>query len=273
MDSYIRIDIQTNSYEQLEILIAELSEMSSYAFEEKEKTLSAFFKEEIFEQKKLHVLLTQWKLIYSKTIIPPFNWNQKWENEFSPVTLENFAGIRASFHPPIKSVKYEIIITPKMSFDTGLHPTTYLMIQQMKESEFVNKKVLDFDAGTAILAILVKKMGADSVTAIDYDEACINNARENININNCDIRIFKKGNLKNLEKFEIVLANINLNTILENLSEMKKLMDVSSHIIISGCLRNDEKELLRQFSVFGFRSELILFKEGWLSIKFKNVES
>jgi ribosomal protein L11 methyltransferase len=273
MDSYIRIDLQTNSYEQLEILIAELSDMSFYAFEEKEKTLSAFIKEENFEQKKLHVLLTQWNLIYSKTIIPPLNWNQKWENEFSPVTVENFAGIRASFHPPIKSVQYEIIITPKMSFGTGHHPTTYLMIQQMKETDFANKKVLDFGTGTGVLAILAKKMGADSVTAIDYDEACINNARENININNCDIQILKKGNLKDLERFDIVLANINLNTILENLSDMKKLMDVSSQIIISGCLRNDEKELLRQFSVSGFRSELILLKEGWLSIKFKNGEN
>ena len=110
---------------------------------------------------------------------------QEWESQLQPVTINNFAGIRASFHKPLENVEHEIIITPKMSFGTGHHATTFLMIELMQKINFKNKKVLDFGTGTGILAILAEKLGAASVLAIDYDEWSINNASENIEANNC----------------------------------------------------------------------------------------
>ena len=121
--------------------------------------------------------------IYKYSIIEDKNWNEEWESQLQPVTINNFAGIRASFHEPLKNVEHEIIITPKMSFGTGHHATTFLMVEQMEKINFKNKTVLDFGTGTGILAILAEKLGAASVLAIDYDEWSINNALENIEAN------------------------------------------------------------------------------------------
>jgi ribosomal protein L11 methyltransferase len=272
MENYFSIDIPTTTSEQVEILIAELSEMNYYAFEEKENLLSAFISQKNYDEPLLKDLLNKWGLSFNKTIIPWINWNEKWEKEFAPVTFENFAGIRASFHPSLKDVKYEIIITPKMSFGTGHHPTTLLMIQQMKETDFLNKNVLDFGTGTAVLAILAKKMGALSVMAIDNDEVCIQNALENININNCSITLLKKDNLIDIGTFDIVLANITLNTIVENSTDLKQIMKPGAYVILSGCLVADEKQLNDRFTHLGFELKSILKKDGWLSIKFKNGE-
>jgi ribosomal protein L11 methyltransferase len=272
MSNYIRIDIHPSSQEQLDILIAELAEMNFYAFEETGGMLSAFATPQNFREDVVKSYLEQNGLDYSKTLIDHINWNQKWESEFSPVIVENFAGIRASFHPPILNVRHEIIITPKMSFGTGHHATTFLMIQQLSQTDVTNKRVLDFGTGTGILAILAKKTGAREVVAIDNDELCIHNAKENIKINGSDIELINSDNFKGFGTFDIILANINLNTILENLGELKKSTRYQSQIIISGCLEADEHQLITQFSDFGFNCESILLKDGWISIKFKNGE-
>lgn len=272
MSNYIRIDIHPTSQEQLDILVAELSEMNFYAFEETGGMLSAFSAEQNFREDIIRIFLEEKGLGYSKMVIPHVNWNQKWESEFSPVIVENFAGIRASFHPPILNVRHEIIITPKMSFGTGHHATTFLMIQQIGKSDLTNKKVLDFGTGTGILAILAKKIGAREVVAIDNDEICIQNAKENTKINHTEIELINSDNFKGFGTFDIILANINLNTIVENLGELKKSTHNQSEVIISGCLQSDEHELISRFSGFGFNYESILLKEGWISIKFKNGE-
>jgi Ribosomal protein L11 methylase len=272
MNDYIRIDIHPDAQEQLDILVAELSEMNFYAFEETGGMLSAFSEEQNFREDIIQIYLEEKGLGYSKTVIPLVNWNEKWESEFSPVIVQNFAGIRAAFHPPIQNVRHEIIITPKMSFGTGHHATTFLMIQQLSRCDLTNKKLLDFGTGTGILAILAKKIGAGDVVAIDNDEICIQNAKENIKINHTEIELINSDNFKGYGTFDIILANINLNTILVNLSEIKKSTHQQSEVIISGCLQADEHELISQFSGFGFDCESVLLKDGWISIKFKNGE-
>ncbi len=150
MKKFIKTDIEQTSAEDCEILIAELSEHDFYAFEQNENIVSAYISEENFDEEVLKSLLSP-STNYTYSIIEDRNWNEEWESGLQPVCINNFAGIRASFHEPIKNVAHEIIITPKMSFGTGHHATTFLMIELMSYIDFKNKSVLDFGTGTGIL--------------------------------------------------------------------------------------------------------------------------
>lgn len=267
MSNYIKIEIETSSKEQLEILIAELSEINFEAFEENENSLSAFIKEECFNENDLKEIILANDVSYTKSIIVNTNWNAKWESEFEPIIIDNFVSVRANFHKPIKNVKHEIIITPKMSFGTGHHATTYLMLQQMQNINFSNKTVLDFGTGTGILAIMAKKLGAQKIVAIDNDEWSINNAKENLAANNCsDIFLIQKDNLSGFEKFDIILANINLNVIINSIDQLKHTTHHSSQLLLSGFLITDERVLIENFSSAGFQHIITTKKNEWLSM-------
>src|SRR5205085_7037613 len=139
---------------------------------------------------------------------------EEWEKNFERVIIDDFVAIRAPFHKPIQKVTHEIVITPKMSFGTGHHATTFMMIQQMQDVDFKNKKVLDFGTGTGILAILAEKLGATKITAIDNDEWSISNANENIKTNNCrNIQLLLSDSPMLSQKFDVILANINKSVI------------------------------------------------------------
>ncbi len=267
MSNYIKIEINTSSKEQSDILVAELSETNFDAFEENENSLSAFIKEDCFNEDELNKTLSQRNASYSKSIISDTNWNAKWESEFEPIIIDDFVAVRAAFHEPIANVKHEIIITPKMSFGTGHHATTYLMLQQMQNINFSNKTVLDFGTGTGILAIMGKKLGAQKIVAIDNDEWSINNAKENLAANNCsDIFLLQKDNLSGLEKFDIILANINLNVILDSIDQLKHITHQSSQLLLSGFLIADERVLIENFSFADFQHIITTKKNEWLSI-------
>ncbi len=267
MGNYIKIEIETASVQQLEILIAELSEINYEAFEEEENVLSAFIKEEFFNEVEINKILIPKNIHYAKLIIEETNWNTKWESEFEPVVVENFVAIRAAFHKPIYGVKHEIIITPKMSFGTGHHATTYLMLQQMQYLSFLDKTVLDFGTGTGILAILAKKLGAKRVIAIDNDEWSINNAKENFVTNNCsDVVLLQKDNLNNLEIFDIILANINLNVVTNSIEGFSVASHQSSHFLLSGFLSSDEPVLIDAFSKQNFKNILTSNNREWISM-------
>ena len=267
MSKYIKIEIETSSKEQLEILIAELSEINFEAFEENENSLSAFIREECFNENDLKEIILANDVSYTKSIIVNTNWNAKWESEFEPIIIEDFVAVRAAFHEPIANVKYDIIITPKMSFGTGHHATTYLMLQQMQNINFSGKTVLDFGTGTGILAIMAKKLGAQKILAIDNDEWSINNAKENLAANNCsDIFLIQKDNLSGLEKFDIVLVNINLNVIISSIDQLKDNTHNSSQLLVSGFLFKDKKVLTESFSDAGFKLIALSKKNEWLSM-------
>src|SRR3954454_3992408 len=151
MNNRVEIKIKNITGEKSEILIAELNELDFDGFEEGENLLVAFIEEEKFDEDELKQVTSTYHLSYEKNIIQQKNWNEEWEKNFAPVILDDFVAIRADFHQPIKTVQHEIIITPKMSFGTGHHATTHLMIQQMREMDFKNKTVFDFGTGTGIL--------------------------------------------------------------------------------------------------------------------------
>src|SRR6187397_408555 len=181
---YIKITFADLQPEQKEILIAQLADAGYEGFEEKDNSLDAFINSKGFDTVILKEISFKYQTPYTKEKIAETNWNQVWESNFEPVIVNDYVAIRADFHKPITNTKFEIVITPKMSFGTGHHATTYMMIEQMRCIDFTNKKVFDFGTGTGILAILASKLGASSVTAIDIDEWSIKNAEENFQKNN-----------------------------------------------------------------------------------------
>src|SRR5258705_1561264 len=167
---YLKITFIDLQPEQKEILIAQLADAGYEGFEETENKLEAFIKDKNFDALILNEISFKYQTPYISEKIAETNWNQVWESNFEPVIVENYVAIRADFHKPIVNTKFEIVITPKMSFGTGHHATTYMMIQLMKEIDLTGKTVLDFGTGTGILAILAEKSGAKKIDAVDNDD-------------------------------------------------------------------------------------------------------
>ncbi len=265
MEDYLKIEIPVNSIEASEILMAALSSINFYAFEEEQNLLVAYINKKDFNEQEFKTILTE-KNLYKIINIEKINWNEKWESEFEPVIVNNFAGVRAAFHQPIKNIKHEIIITPKMSFGTAHHPTTYLMLEQMERLDFENKTVLDFGTGTGILAILAKKLGAKKVTALDNDEWSITNAAENFLANDVQgIELKKQEDLTGLDRYDIILSNINLNIIVANSYAFKKISK-NTQMLLSGFLKKDEQAIVNAFIAEGFAFKRVKQSKDWICV-------
>ncbi|MEP6952276.1 MAG: 50S ribosomal protein L11 methyltransferase [Ginsengibacter sp.] len=266
MKSYIKIEIDTASATEAEIFIAELSENEFYAFEQSENGLIAYIKAADINDGALQAILPE-GIEYKCSVIEDRNWNEEWESRLQPVIINNFAGIRASFHAPLENVEHEIIITPKMSFGTGHHATTFLMVEQMRKINFKNKTVLDFGTGTGILAILAEKLGAAKITAIDNDDWSINNTLENIAANNCKrINLEKRNNIEGLSVVNVILANINYTVLTQNAKMLSMLLQPNSILIISGFLLKDEVAVATAFVKNQFLQKERDEKNGWVSM-------
>ena len=225
------------------------------------------------ELKDLYLPFNKYNITYSKSRIKEENWNHIWESNFDPVRINHFVGIRAHFHPHFDPpVQHEIEITPKMSFGTGHHATTAAMIELMLKENFINKTVLDFGSGTGVLAILAKKLNAKKVIAIDNEEWAYYNCIENVQRNNCAdiICIHGDDNFEFTEKFDAVLANINRNVILKNISQWEKLLAAGGILMVSGILLNDEADVIAAAEKNNLAVKDILRNNGWLAISFQN---
>jgi ribosomal protein L11 methyltransferase len=263
--NYIQVQIIDINVEQSELLIALLANAGFESFEETDTTLKAFIKENEFDQTVLDEVINPLNLTYTSSIIEQQNWNAQWESSFEPILVNDFVGIRAYFHQPIKDVKHEIIITPKMSFGTGHHATTFMMIEQMEAIDFTNKTVVDFGTGTAVLAILAEKMGAIDIDAIDYDEWSIENSIENAAANNCSkINLIKSETIATDKAYDIILANINLNVILTNLTAIKLVSKKDTLILLSGFIKADEAEMVKALTENGIQPLKIIQKGEWI---------
>ncbi len=266
--TYTQIEIQITNQEQAEILIALLANIGFEGFEEKENTLQAFIRKEDFIEKEVAEISTAHHLTFSQKNIEQQNWNAQWESSFEPVVVDNFAAVRASFHKPITNVKYEIIITPKMSFGTGHHATTFLMMQQMSKLNFTNKLVFDFGTGTGVLAILAEKMGASQIFAIDNDDWSIENTNENILANNCtNINLKKADTIEPIHKVDIVLANINLNVISAAITQIAGICKPQAQVLFSGFLPTDYAQMEKLLTQHKFINIKSIEKNNWLCIQ------
>jgi len=261
----IQIIIEAGEVQQ-EILISELAELGASGFEQLPGQLLAYFPEPGFEEELLAQVVRPYA--YEKEIVAERNWNEEWEQNFQPITVDDFCAIRASFHQPVIGVEQEIIITPKMSFGTGHHATTYMMLQGMRGIDFSNRSVFDFGTGTGVLAILAEKLGAADVTAIDVDEWSMENAAENLAANGCNrIQLIKTSTVPNVQ-FDVILANINRNVILENMEALINAAKPGAAVLFSGLLSTDEADIVKAAATAGLRLVKQNSRANWVCLLF-----
>ncbi len=267
---YIKITFAHLQPEQKEILIAQLADAGYEGFEEVDNSLDAFISKKNFDKNLLSEISYKYQTPYTSEKIAETNWNKIWESNFEPVIVEDYVAVRAGFHKPITNAKFEIVITPKMSFGTGHHATTHMMIQLMRKIEFKEKTVLDFGTGTGILAILAEKSGAEKIYAIDNDEWSIANAEENFKTNKCKKIILKKASDASSKlKYDVILANINKNVILENLETLCASLKPAGKILFSGLLPTDKKDII-EAKDFRLILEDELIRNNWIALMFHN---
>lgn len=273
MINYIQLHFEKLQASQQEILIAQLADIGFEGFEEGLDFLNACIPESLFDKAALQNILGENHDGVRIEIIEQKNWNEQWEKSFDPVIIGNFCAIRADFHLPVEGVKEQIIITPKMSFGTGHHATTFQVIQLMEQIKFENKNVLDFGTGTGVLAILAEKLGAKQVVAIDNDEWSISNAKENIK-NKCSrVELLQSVDLFTNDIYDIILANINKHVILQNLPSIAKHLSTNGVLILSGLLKSDEAEIQKSALKHHLIIRKHLEKLDWIALYLTNVNA
>jgi ribosomal protein L11 methyltransferase len=265
MNSYQQVTITVGITADKDILIALLADAGYEGFAEEPKLLKAYLPFKDFDAAILDSLVAPFNVSYTLEEIHQRNWNAEWEAGFDPVVVSDFCGIRADFHLPVPGVQYDIVVTPKMSFGTGHHATTFMMVEAMQRLDLPGKKVLDFGTGTGILAILAEKMGADTIRAIDNDTWSIDNASENIGRNNCrHIKLELAETLHGEDKYDIILANINKHVILEQIPLMVKHAAKHGTILISGLLQSDGEDLTRAIAPYNLTLFNMQERQSWL---------
>jgi ribosomal protein L11 methyltransferase len=269
--NYYQYNITPPQYLQAEIdiIIALLSDLPFESFEETETGLNAYIAEEKISESIDNQVLTLSKahhFTYKKIYIPYQNWNAVWESNFEPIRVDDFVAVRADFHPNTEGVVFDLLINPQMAFGTGHHETTYMMMQMMRDLDFVGKKVLDYGCGTGILAILASKLKAQTIEAVDIELPSYENTIENARLNNVHNIIPFHGDLTAIHStdFDIILANINRNIILQSLSDLKKMLNSEGIVLISGFLKVDEKVIKNAAKSKRFKVEKVLQKGNWL---------
>ncbi|GAB3412401.1 50S ribosomal protein L11 methyltransferase [Niabella aquatica] len=266
---YVVIIFENISEEVKDILLASLQHAAE-GFEESNNGLKAVFLKENYDEKAIAEIAGNYNVLYEKEEIAARNWNALWESNFDPVIIDDFAGIRASFHEPLKKVQHEIIITPKMSFGTGHHATTHLMMQQMGKIDFKHKSVFDFGTGTGILAILAHKLGASSVIANDIDEWSITNAQENFGHNHAQtIQLLQSGSAEMDKSFDIILANINRNVLTDNIPVLSRQLHKNGLLILSGILEADEEVISNCAEAYQLSLLEKTTRNQWVCLAFK----
>ncbi|MFN6374453.1 MAG: 50S ribosomal protein L11 methyltransferase [Chitinophagia bacterium] len=271
MKQYLKVIIPCTDISLREILIALLPDLGLDGIEEKEETILAYAEEKNVDVDALEKTLKGMGLEHTTSVLQEENWNASWESNFAPVIIPGKILIRADFHQELEGFDHSIVITPKMSFGTGHHATTRMMLEQMLEMDMRGKRVLDFGTGTGVLAILASRLGAVDVKAIDNDDWSIMNAVENIQRNACEnIEVEWAEDLNAESKADIILANINKHILLQHASAIRNILHESGYLLISGLLSEDYDDILLVYSpLFG---DVISRREdkNWISLLFKS---
>ena len=256
--------------ELAQILIAETSQIGFDTFLETDVGFEAYAEGESYETGLLTEILNRYSVSsFSIDTVEKRNWNELWEKSYNPIIVEDQVLIRAHFHEEESSFPYVITITPKMSFGTGHHQTTYLMVQAQLDLNQVGKHVMDAGCGTAILSIFSSLRGATSVEAFDIDEWSVVNAVENCQINNCDNVQVRQGKISELtfsNSFDIILANINKNILLSELQHYADHLNKDGYLLMSGFYENDMDEIITAGKELGFGFERSYTKEKWAAV-------
>jgi ribosomal protein L11 methyltransferase len=269
---YTRLQVQCDQ-DFTEILIAELAEAGFDTFQENENGFEAYVEEDRFDTEILNAVKERYtamtSLNFSFDKIEKRNWNEEWEKSYEPIIVDDKCLIRADFHRIEKKYPYEIIITPKMSFGTGHHQTTYLMVKAQMQIDHKNKRVMDAGCGTAILSIMASKLGAKEVEAFDIDEWSVINGKENIEINGFDNINLQQGKITEVKlegKFDIILANINKNVLLDEIRIYATFLAPSGLLLLSGFYTPDIADLLSEAGKYKLKEVKRDERERWASL-------
>jgi len=253
-----------------EILMAEVAEAGFDTFIETEKGFEAYVEGNQFDQSTLDFIRGKYNqvnpLLFFQDRIEKKNWNEEWEKNVEPIIVDETCLIRAAFHKIEKKYPYEIIITPKMSFGTGHHQTTHLMISRQMKMDHQHKRVMDAGCGTAILAIMASKLGAAEIDAFDIDQWSVENGEENAVNNNCTnihIQLGKISEVKLEGKFDIILANINKNILLAEMGIYASYLPPGGQLLLSGFYRHDIDDLKKEASKYLLREIAHDERETW----------
>lgn len=258
-----------------EILIAELGYAGFESFVEQEQGVIAYIQKQDWNPEILKDIVIlknpDFKISNSFTEIKQQNWNQEWERNFRPIVVDEICTVRAPFHE-VPNTKYDIIIEPKMSFGTGHHETTHMMIQFILKNDFKGKTVLDMGSGTGVLAILAEKQGAVSVDAIDVDNWCYLNALENVERNEChNIEVFEgDASLLSGKRYDVIIANINRNILLEDIPVYANCLNEQGMLYLSGFYKDDILKIQERCEEFSLKFIENLEKNLWVAVKFIN---
>lgn len=258
-----------------EILVAELGEKPFESFIETENGVNAYIQKALWTEDVLEdiFILNSPEFTVSYTIeeIEQVNWNEEWEKNFSPIDVDGICHVRAPFHEKTDA-KYDIIIEPKMSFGTGHHETTHMMIQHILENDFEGKKTLDMGCGTAILAILAEMKGAQPTDAIDIDNWCYLNSIENAERNNCKHISVYEGDASLLEgkKYDIIIANINRNILLNDMQQYVDCMNENGTLFLSGFYEEDIPAIDASCTEKGLTYVKKNQRNNWVALKYVN---
>jgi ribosomal protein L11 methyltransferase len=255
-----------------EILIAELAEIGFDSFMETEEGLDAYAPQNEFDREAFNEIVEKYSLpaqiSMHEYIMPKVNWNEEWEKNYDPIAVEDLVFVRASFHKSAEGFKYEIVINPKMSFGTGHHATTFQMLKHQGEIDHQGKRVLDVGSGTGILAIMAHLLEAREVEAFDIDEWCVENGNENFDLNGLttrmDIGTIREVNPQGI--YDIILANINKNVLLDEMEIYASLMPSEGYLLLSGFYTEDIDDLMEVAQPLGLKLLKSNSKDNWAAL-------
>ena len=276
---YILINVQCDKPFR-EILIAEMGQLEFDSFFDTEDGFKAYIAEDIFNHPALQILFNKYRqqtrIWYELIKIPKENWNEAWESNYEPIKVGDQVYVRAASHNPLPNFPYEIIINPKMSFGTGHHETTSQIITLQLEIDHEDKKLLDVGTGTGILAIMADKLGASQVDATDIDDWCIENSLENFELNDVDPGFVKKGTIKELDiadSYDIVLANINTNILLEEMSDYATLIVEKGLLLLSGFYDFDLEKVVNKANSLNLQLQKSIEENKWTAAIFQKADT
>jgi ribosomal protein L11 methyltransferase len=270
---YIAYDFNVSPKEPAtEMLIAQLGYVGFESFVEQDYGVTAYIQKQEWNSKILDDVFllhsNEFNITFEHNEIVQTNWNEEWEKNFNPIQVDDLVSIRAPFHTnPL--LQFDIVIEPKMSFGTGHHETTHMMVQHLLALDLDTKKVLDMGCGTGILAIFAEMKGAKPIDAIDIDRWCYENSLENIQRNNCNHITVYEGDASLLkEKYDVIIANINRNILLSDMKTYTDCLNENGVLLLSGFYKEDIVIIEDEVTKHGVTFEKMIQRNNWVALKY-----
>ncbi len=259
-----------------DMIVAELAEAGFDSFVETPDGVDAYAPADVFDEAQVQEIVRKYAALtpvtYTFSTLPRRNWNEEWEKNYQPIYIGNQCVVRASFHQLAETFPYEIVINPKMSFGTGHHETTALMLEMQLGVDHAGKRVLDAGCGTGILAIMACKRGAAHVDAYDIDAWAVENARENCGLNGCPDIVIGQGTIEEVGlqgPYGVILANINRNVLLREIPQYAGRLSPGGMLLLSGFYEQDVAELNKVAAESSLRQTAGHIKQNWAALCFQ----